>query len=517
MLTSAQVSALSTSGIAVFSTGTTGQLQALGANIVGLTTAQITALSTTQVQDLTTTQMAVLTSAQLMNFNDADLEVLNSGQVGAIRAEVIAAITNLSKLSTTGAWGLTSAQIPVLTTTQILTLGTDFISALSPSAAGALTTQELKVLTSSQIPGLTTAQLPVISLNAISTTAVAGLTTTQLGSLSASRVAIFTTDQLAAFPHQDGLTTSQLASLSTAQVAALPGGSSVTSPAASLTTDEMAVLRLGGVVTPLILDLDGDGVRTLGLDAGVRFDLAGTGQAHPVGWVSAGDGFLVADVNQDGLIGDGRELFGSGTVLLGGQRAPDGFAALRAYDRNGDGAVNARDADWNTLKVWTDTSLDGISQPSELHSLGELGVTQFNLNPAVTWENQGGNWVGLISSYQTMDGKIHELADVWLQNGDAPDPQAKVSGMAERLTRFAGQGADNAAEHDEHRLTTGSGGLEGTSPALVSSMAQTLALFDADGQPAELTGIRSGIKTFLSRSDDRCAGWAVIIQASSRS
>ena len=61
--------------------------------------------------------------------------------------------------------------------------------------------------------------------------------------------------------------------------------------------------------SPLILDLDGDGVETLGQDTGVFFDHDANGFAQLSGWVAPDDGLLVWDRNGNGQIDDGSELF----------------------------------------------------------------------------------------------------------------------------------------------------------------------------------------------------------------
>ncbi|MCZ2152779.1 MAG: hypothetical protein LC114_02570, partial [Bryobacterales bacterium] len=61
---------------------------------------------------------------------------------------------------------------------------------------------------------------------------------------------------------------------------------------------------------PLTLDLDGDGIETVGINSAspVMFDITGTGIQQSVGWVGADDGFLVRDLNGNGLIDSGAEL-----------------------------------------------------------------------------------------------------------------------------------------------------------------------------------------------------------------
>ena len=77
--------------------------------------------------------------------------------------------------------------------------------------------------------------------------------------------------------------------------------------------------------SPLILDLDGDGVEA---DAITYFDHKGDGWTELSRWADEDDGTLVWDRNNDGIINDGSELFGNNTVLANGRKAAHGFAAL---------------------------------------------------------------------------------------------------------------------------------------------------------------------------------------------
>jgi pimeloyl-ACP methyl ester carboxylesterase len=112
-------------------------------------------------------------------------------------------------------------------------------------------------------------------------------------------------------------------------------------------------------VSPIILDLDGDGVETTNVKDGAYFDHDGNGFAEQTGWAASDDGLLVMDRNNDGIINDGRELFGSETILSDGSKASNGFEALAELDDNHDGKIDASDAAFVNLKVWKDIDGDG--------------------------------------------------------------------------------------------------------------------------------------------------------------
>ena len=106
----------------------------------------------------------------------------------------------------------------------------------------------------------------------------------------------------------------------------------------------------------------------------------GTGTAQLTGWVTSTEGLLAVDLNHDGKINDGTELFGSATRLANGQMAGDGFTALKEFDSNHDGKVNAADQRWNELKVWVDANHNGVTDAGELRGLADVGVVSMSLN-----------------------------------------------------------------------------------------------------------------------------------------
>ena len=69
---------------------------------------------------------------------------------------------------------------------------------------------------------------------------------------------------------------------------------------------------------PVILDLNGDGVRTVSKDQShVAFDVDHSGYVKNTGWVDRADGLLVLDRNDNGTVDDGSELFSNALVVRG--------------------------------------------------------------------------------------------------------------------------------------------------------------------------------------------------------
>lgn len=165
--------------------------------------------------------------------------------------------------------------------------------------------------------------------------------------------------------------------------------------------------------TPLILDLDGDGVEIIDISKGVRFDLDADGKLDNTTWVNSDDGLLVRDINKDGLINDAKEIFGSQTIKNDGTRANDGFEALRELDDNKDGIFDQQDRSFTELKVWQDINSDGISQENELKTLAEIGLDSINLDATVTSVDSQGNTSGLTSTWIDLSGNLHQIDDIW--------------------------------------------------------------------------------------------------------
>nr|WP_241826647.1 type I secretion C-terminal target domain-containing protein [Enterovibrio norvegicus] len=185
-------------------------------------------------------------------------------------------------------------------------------------------------------------------------------------------------------------------------------------------------------ITPLVLDLDGDGIETSDVTQNtVAFDFDGDGQTINTGWITDGDGLLVRDINKDGEINDGSELFGSNTRLQDGTTAADGYEALAQHDANADGVIDKNDAVYADLNVWVDKDQDGETDEGELLSMEDAGVASINLDAQATDDEQNNNFIGKTSTYTTTDGEERTAADVWFATQQNSDEETNFAGLVE--------------------------------------------------------------------------------------
>ena len=167
------------------------------------------------------------------------------------------------------------------------------------------------------------------------------------------------------------------------------------------------------ITSPIALDLEGNGIQTLGTDAQVNFDHNGDGFAERTGWVSPEDGLLAIDKNGNGTIDDGSELFGNNSKLANGELASNGFEALKEYDTNEDGTFDSFDDSFHMFRVWRDLNLDGVSQEFEMLTLEEAGISAISTEYSSTNVIQNGNTLGETASITYADGSRSVATDVW--------------------------------------------------------------------------------------------------------
>lgn len=165
--------------------------------------------------------------------------------------------------------------------------------------------------------------------------------------------------------------------------------------------------------SPLVLDLDGDGVELISLvNSNTYWDIDEDSFAELTGWVSGDDGLLAIDLDGDGLITGHAELFGSLTE--------DGFSALAVYDTNADGVIDVNDAQFGDLLVWQDVNENGVSDAGELLTLSDLNIVSIDLNASTPYQMfiEGHN-ISHVSSFTMDDGvngpQSFSIVDAWFE------------------------------------------------------------------------------------------------------
>lgn len=124
------------------------------------------------------------------------------------------------------------------------------------------------------------------------------------------------------------------------------------------------------VTDPLVINYAADTASVT--DQKFLFDLDSDGDREEISFAGKGSGFLALDKNNDGVINDGNELFGT--------KSGDGFKDLARYDEDGNGWIDEGDSVFKELKIWTKDE----NGKNKLLSLSDAGIGAIYLGRADT-------------------------------------------------------------------------------------------------------------------------------------
>ncbi|MCU7919470.1 MAG: hypothetical protein KZQ95_14105 [Candidatus Thiodiazotropha sp. (ex Epidulcina cf. delphinae)] len=136
-------------------------------------------------------------------------------------------------------------------------------------------------------------------------------------------------------------------------------------------TEASMTIRAGDALKdPLVVNFTGSAAE-LTQDT-FAFDIDADGSGDQIHFVTPNSGFLALDKNQDGVINDGSELFGT--------KSGDGFADLARFDSDRNGWIDENDAIFADLRIWSKDS-EGRDQ---LVALGAKGIGAIYLGHITT-------------------------------------------------------------------------------------------------------------------------------------
>ncbi len=189
-----------------------------------------------------------------------------------------------------------------------------------------------------------------------------------------------------------------------------------------------------GQTDPLVLDLTGNGFNLSALSPTSPYvDFTGTGFAQKTGWTGAGCGLLCA-----------VDSSGNATLFTGSGGTSNGFSQLAGLDANHDGQITDADPGWSSLRVWVDANNNGVVDPGELETLGQLGITSISLTTSADDQTVAGNLIGAIGSYTLSDGTTRSIADVSFETSPTytrPDVAVPISADIAALPQVPGYGS----------------------------------------------------------------------------
>ena len=131
-------------------------------------------------------------------------------------------------------------------------------------------------------------------------------------------------------------------------------------------------IRAGDAVRidPLVINFNAPSAMLT--DSKFSFDIDCDGIPDQISRLCAGSGFLSLDLNNDGKIKDGSELFGP--------QSGNGFTDLSLYDSDNNGWIDENDAVFDKLRIWSQDEYGN----DILFALGQKGIGAICLGSAGT-------------------------------------------------------------------------------------------------------------------------------------
>jgi len=205
---------------------------------------------------------------------------------------------------------------------------------------------------------------------------------------------------------------------------------------------------------PVLLDLDGNGLKIAEFDKSTIFMDGGDGLKHRTAWAGIGDGVLFYDAGDDNQITEKREF----VFTEWNPTAAGDLEALRSiWDTNGDGKLSAADAEFAKFKVLV-TNADGSTS---VMTLAALGITEINLTAnTVNIKLPDGSVITGQTTFTRANGTTGTVANTMLTAdaaGYRVEESAVTNGAGERVLTQTGYDKDGGVAFRVTSFTNPSG------------------------------------------------------------
>ncbi len=165
--------------------------------------------------------------------------------------------------------------------------------------------------------------------------------------------------------------------------------------------DLSITITQGPLTDPLVINFDGANVKLS--NNLIDFDLNADGDTDQIASLASNSAYIALDINHDGIINNGSELFGPTTG--------DGFAELLQYDDDGNGFIDAGDAIFSQLIAFRPS--DDYQQ--NLNALGVGAIYTGSVNSPFSLTGSDNNLLGKVRSsgfYLTENGSAGAVQQI---------------------------------------------------------------------------------------------------------
>lgn len=246
---------------------------------------------------------------------------------------------------------------------------------------------------------------------------------------------------------------------------------------------------------PVLLDLDGNGIRVNEFRNSTTYaDIGNDGFKRRSAWAGAGDGVLFVDADGDGKLSGRREV-----VFTDWDPSADtDMQALRqVFDTNGNGLLDAGDAQWSKFRVMV-TNADGTTTT---RTLAELGIQSINLTTDEThYAFKDGSTIEGETIFTRTDSTIGKAVSMALA-GEAAGyvvTETRTVDAAGAVTVFLDvRGADGALVRTMSRVTSADGNdvtirFDDDGNGVVDRVLTDVSVLNADGSRTRTEASRTG-------------------------